>query len=733
MTILASDVTTLASVNMNDTPQGGGGPSGNKIPDGFSNTIFKDVTEAARAGGQVSIRQLFEFIDTLNADEFQDSNIIVSRPPNDTNVSITLAKCPPFAQRTEIAAAIENYLIKGSEWNGYLLENHVAGQRQIQLFQRPGTPSPPIGRTLVLIKSEGLGGEVSQFVRVTKVETEDRTYSYSTSGGIADYPATVVKCDISDALRADYPGSPPNRLYTRDNTKTIVRDTTVADAAVYYGATTLTAIAELGDIVGKVTSVYSQLVPSARTESIALDQKPGAQRLLTLALSPRVVQVGVTPHSLRTRVGQENRGFSWVEILRPFPAPGTVIVSYMALGNWYTVVDDGNGQLTGAGVGTVNYTNGSIALTLPSLPDVGSSIIFSWGERSAYDNRSALTTFRPPEYVWELPGKPIKANSVSISYLSGGVVKTVVDNASGVLSGDGTGQVNYATGKVYLKPTFMIDAGAEFVTDFIFTPTITENITAPAVDSGGFALLTLQESPAPGSLTLRWITTRTVSNSAGSSEVVTQAASGSTKVTTSQIPKNLGGVRASAQSVAPGGTVAFSYGTINDGVYTYDIVDDTGSPSSPPVTGGSDTGTFTVTGGTGSFNVGVDAGTAVRKLFGVRIFNASLVQVAQSSEYVFVLAVNPAPSVPNTLPQSAAQTRAETKPSMFAAGVNEAGVTVYVSVAPVAAEAGTTWTGTTYDPPANAAAVWSSADVAAGGKTLTSQRGTPTFYSIWGG
>ena len=38
----------------------------------------------------------------------------------------------------EIANAIENYLIQGPEWGGYLLENHFATMRSIQLLQRAG-------------------------------------------------------------------------------------------------------------------------------------------------------------------------------------------------------------------------------------------------------------------------------------------------------------------------------------------------------------------------------------------------------------------------------------------------------------------------------------------------------------------------------------------------------------------------------------------------------------------
>jgi len=84
----------------------------------------------------------------------------------------------------------------------------------------------------------------------------------------------VVTCDLSDALREGFPGSPASYLYTRESGKSVVRDTTVADAATYYGAVPLSAAATLGDIKAKVLGIYSQLVPSARTETTALDQKP---------------------------------------------------------------------------------------------------------------------------------------------------------------------------------------------------------------------------------------------------------------------------------------------------------------------------------------------------------------------------------------------------------------------------------------------------------------------------
>ena len=522
MPIQTGDIKLLASKVMDDVPNGGGGPTGTVIPDGASNAIFGDVTERQRAGGGVSIRQLHLAVQTGDTDAYMDPSIIVSQPPNDANVSITLAKCAMFAKRTEIANAIENYLIQGPEWGGYLLENHVAGQRSIQLFQRPGTPTPPIGRTLVLISDEGDPAEKSQYVRITRVEVETRTFTYSSSGGFVDYQADVVVCDLTDALRHPFAGSPPDRAYTRGSTKTVVRDTTVADAASFYGAAPLTALATLGDSVLKVASVFTQLVPSARTEVVALDQRPAAQRTLTLATSPRAVTVGAAPHTTRIRVGQENRGFSWVNILKPFPAAGTVVISYKAQGVWYTLTDDGAGQITGAGVGTVNYANGSIAVTTQALPDVGSAIIFSWGEKSAFVNRSGQAGYRAPEYALKLDHAGLKPGTLNIQWTSGGVLRSATDNGTGALTGDATGEINYASGDLFMRPAHMPDAGAQFDIDYQWA-TLTTKSAAVTPDAGGFASIALDTVPAAGSVTVEWVTVREVSVSSGASASGTAA------------------------------------------------------------------------------------------------------------------------------------------------------------------------------------------------------------------
>lgn len=534
MPIQSGDVKLLKSAVMADVPEGGGAPTGIAVADGVSNAIFPDISELERAGGRVSLRKLVAAVATDDQDLYFGSNLIVAEPPKDPLVAVTFfSSAQTFETRAQATSRVEQYLNRGPMLPGYLLENHVAGQRTIQLLHRPGVPAPNIGRTIVLVLAEETAQEQVQYVRVIAAEVQTRTFTEAGGGGEpVDFLADVVTLEISDALRHNWPGSPATRFFMPATGKTRVRDTIVADAGSYYGVAPLSAPAALGDVAVKATSVYSQLVPNARTETPALDQRPAAQRLLQLATSPRLIEVANTPHTMRIRVGQENRGFSWVQMLKPFPAPGTVIVSYMALGEWYTLQDDGAGGITGQGVGTVNYANGSISITLPVLPDTNTSIIFSWGEKTAYTNRAGQAGYRAPEFAWALPQAPVKPGSVVVTWISGNVLKTATDNGTGGFTGDASGEINYPAGQIFLRPTAMIDAGGEFNTAYTFSTQMTENFPGITPDAGGFALINLLEQPAPNSLTVRWVTVRNVTASSGSSEAVSKTESFTAPATT---------------------------------------------------------------------------------------------------------------------------------------------------------------------------------------------------------
>ena len=530
MSILAGDIKLIASEVMDDVPEGGGAPTAVIIPDGASNSVFNDISELDRAGGKVSLRKTFVGVQTNNRDGFFGANVIVADPPEDPLVSVTVFTTGSvFDRREDATSRVEAYLNAGPEWPGYLYENHITGQRSIQLFTRTNVAPPPVGRTLLLRMNEATVTEYEQYVRITRVTTEERTFTIP--GSTTDYQALIVTCDLSDSLRFDFPGSPADRTFTRNSTKTKTRDTVVADAAVYYGIVPLTEQVDIGDAVVLADSVYTQLVPNARTETPLLDQYPSGDAKTTVAAAPRLVEVPQAPYSQRVRVGQENRSFNWVTIMTPAPSPGTVKVTYRALGQNYEITDNGDGTMGGQGSGTINYLTGSIAVTLDALPDDRSAIVFYWGQKVAYTNRSGQAGFRAPEYSFDLEHSGVIPGSVVITWYSGAVLKTATANTQGILSGDAVGDVNHNTGLVFIRPTAMIDAGGEFSISYQWSEQQDQSFSGLSPDLSGSVQVTLAQQPTPGSLEVSWLTTRVFSETSGSTS--TAASSSKTQTSTS--------------------------------------------------------------------------------------------------------------------------------------------------------------------------------------------------------
>lgn len=517
MTILQGDIKFVAAKKMTETPDGGGPPSANIIGDAVSNAIFSDISEQMRAGGKVNVKSVFAAVQSLDTDEFLGAHAILSKPPQDPLVSVTLAKAGIFDTRGDIVPKLSAYLNASSEWPAMLLEAHIAGQRALQLFARPGAELPPVGRTLVLQWHYGQADQREQYVRITRVSSELRTFSYASGGQVVDYQAMVITADLSDALAHDFPGTAPNRLYARDAAATIVRDTVVADASQYFGAAALAEPIAIGDVSLKVASVYTQLVPNSRTETPITDRRPAADAALTLATSPRLVEVAGSPFSQRIRIGQENRGYSYVTILRPLPAPGALRISFRALGRNYSLADDGNGHITGAGSGTVNYVSGAMSVTLAALPDARSALVFHWGEATRYTNRAGSTQFRAPEYAFDLDHAGVTPGSFAVSWESDGVVRSATANAAGVISGDAVGEVVYVSGRVYLRPLHMIDPGGEIALTYTWSDVQEQVFTGLSADVAGAVTVALAEVPVPGSVEVHWLTSREMSDTSGAS------------------------------------------------------------------------------------------------------------------------------------------------------------------------------------------------------------------------
>lgn len=166
--------------------------------------------------------------------------------------------------------------LRGTKWPGQLLERRLTGQRAISLLLKPGDPTPRVGQALGLIQHETQPTEFEQYVRITRVTTTEREFSVNDGSGLIRFTGLVATCEISDPLRFDFEGPAPSHGDGLP-AKAIVRDTLVANAAVYYGIAPTVAAVHLGEMRVQVPSLFEQLIPSAQAETPLVDLPAAGQ------------------------------------------------------------------------------------------------------------------------------------------------------------------------------------------------------------------------------------------------------------------------------------------------------------------------------------------------------------------------------------------------------------------------------------------------------------------------
>ena len=200
-----------------------------------------------------------------------------------------------------------------------------------------------------------------------------------------------------------------------------------------------------------------------------------------------------------------NRGYNFTAMLNPVPAKGTLMVDYMAQGEWYRLREQAGNlvpDIAATGTGTVNLATGSVILTCAALPDVGSTIIFSWGSPLEVVDLAGDVTIDVAQIEHTVAEAPVKPGSMTISWISGGSTVTCTDNGSGILTGAATGTINYATGRILFEPTLLPSPQTTYEITYHRYPYITE--AKPITTTVGIATATLSQTPIkPGTLNLR--------------------------------------------------------------------------------------------------------------------------------------------------------------------------------------------------------------------------------------
>jgi hypothetical protein len=505
MAIAETDLVFLESERLDDSAQGGGRMTGNVIPDNQENNLFPDIAPTDRVFGRVRLRKAYAANRSTDTDVYLGAHVVLSAVPTDTDINITLFSSGSWTDvRDDARDYIERFLTRSGYWPALLYGDHLTGQRALQLVNFPNAELPIVGQTLVLIQDEGEVSEIEQYVRVTRVTSETQTFV----DGSGNFERVVVLAEISDPLRYDFDGVEPSR-YTTTSAATRIRDTIASAAARYYSARPLTAPATHGESTLQVDSLYTPLVPSVQTETPVLDAQAGGGKEFSVSGGARTATFSQVAHTSGLLISAANQALNYVNLLLPKPAPGTVVVSYRAQGKWYRITDTGTGGMAGSGAGSLNYTTGSVLITLQALPDIGSSILWGWGA-SVHAVAGSLTTatLSFPGWRYQLAHPGVIPNSVTITWTSGQVTKSVVDDGTGRLTGDGGGGIRYATGEIYLMPTALPDAGATPVVTYQYGAPYTEVFT-PTLDGNRFASITVAHPPIePRSVQAVWITHR---------------------------------------------------------------------------------------------------------------------------------------------------------------------------------------------------------------------------------
>ncbi len=148
------------------------------------------------------------------------------------------------------------------------------------------------------------------------------------------------------------------------------------------------------------------------------------------------VAVELVPYTDSVEITAGNRQVTYTEQLQPAPMPGSLRVEFAYLGRWYVVSDNGTGVLSGNGAsGSINYSTGSVALTLPGEPDLASRMIYTWAQSPF----TTLASGARDVYIGiDLDGVP-SAGAAVVSWQRNSSNYTATAGADNSLTGGGDG------------------------------------------------------------------------------------------------------------------------------------------------------------------------------------------------------------------------------------------------------------------------------------------------------
>ena len=496
MAIETNNLVLYKSERLTDTSDGGGKYNGQVIVDGQSNNLFDDIAEMDRTMGDVSMRKIFPAVTTNDTDKLMGATVFISENPVDPNVSALIFSTKSWTDERQAAKnRVENYLAKGGQIAGTPLDTHWQGMKSVQVAMFPTETESSVGDTIVLISNEGKPLEREQYIRITKVET--RTAIMIVDGKQVEYK--IATYTINDPLSVDFVGLSAKQWYNGDKSVSIIRDTIVADTGNYYGSVGLKTEAKVGEYTVNAKDIFSQIIPSAQTETPIIDVNAAGESVVLVAGNDAAITVSVP-----TTVSTSQNLYLGSGVM-----PSSL--SFLLFGQ--AVTDQGGLLKTSSGtqIGTVNYQKGLIQWTSAATTGATTlSITFkpAAAPNQYYQSSAVPVTQNNQGSNWTGVLVPIPApGSLSISYMSQGKFYELKDDGSGQLKGSsasfGSGRINYETGSWLLTTGALPDVDTPILLLW-GTPIVTFIRSNLGVEKAAFKFDLSQLGIAPG-VTVTWL------------------------------------------------------------------------------------------------------------------------------------------------------------------------------------------------------------------------------------
>lgn len=496
MSIAKTDIKLMASERLTDYYDGGGQMTGTEIVDGVVNNLFPDISRLDRVYGRVSLRKAFPAVMTENTDMYYGAHGIITEPPEDDNVHVTLFSTNDFYdERDDAKNRIESYVSIAHELLWRPMNDQLEGQRAITAFARPGTQRPEIGETIVLKNTVTLA---YQYLRITSIESEEATFAHSSYGS---FTVEILTLGLSAALQYTFPGIEATPYTTKAVSR--IHATVVADASSYYGVKKMAQAASPGAMTFWVDSIYNQLVPTSQVETALVDQLMGGDNVAMIAKGAagaltfsgsrsnetNVIHLpeGVLPGSLMMNI----IGYAFRDVRGNLVAVGPD-------GGFTGYLDYASGQIT---IERATAWSGTVSLTATGACAVS----------QAFTSREIAVELanRAYNYTPNLNNPLPSPGSITVSYMAQGKWYELRDDGAGVFVGTeqgiGTGTVDYASGSAIITLGALPDVGTSIIIQWGHGTEITDRRGTISAEPMMIRHSLPHQGISPNSLDITWL------------------------------------------------------------------------------------------------------------------------------------------------------------------------------------------------------------------------------------